>query len=507
MFLQELQPNLALISKFLTAQTCPINFTAVTPHYFSTLSQLLELSQKSLSDEFDCLLVDITDTSDEVLEDLNRIDLSIPIVALIDGRKPLPPCIELGNIFSDVLAMSELTTALGAHRLKQTIKQYKSPLALNALNNPLISIFQDIVDQVSDWIIVKDLDHRFVFVTNTFANAVGLPMNEIIGKNDLEIGSSKEEVFGDPKTGWRGFWAQDDEVTNSGLATTEDNPTWRTFSAAPRHKRTLRIPLKNANGVIFGLLVCSQDITEQKQNERMLRDRTEMLSRVTQEKQNAEKHRLAAEQAVTTKNKFLAAASHDLRQPLHAMGLFLDVLESRMNEQDDLELMKKLKQSTVSLNRLFNSLLDISRLDAGVVEPQKDHFPAARLFDNLCEDFRHQAAEKQLQFIGQSDDAVLFSDFVLVSRIIRNLVVNAIDNTHVGSVSLTCQMNVAEKHIVSVTDTGPGIPADEHARIFEEFHQISTDRGQVGKGIGLGLAIVKRLCELLDIDIFRRRGE
>ena len=252
---------------------------------------------------------------------------------------------------------------------------------------------------------------------------------------------------------------------------------------------------------MYALLVCAQDITEQKQNERMLRDRTEMLSRVTREKQNADKHRITAEQAVRTKNKFLAAASHDLRQPLHAMGLFLDVLESRMTGQEDLDLMKKLKQSTVSLNNLFNSLLDISRLDAGVVEPQEDHIPAMRLFDSLCEDFRHQAAEKSLHFVGSADDAILRSDFVLLSRIVRNLVVNAIDNTVTGSVNLTCQRGSDNRHLILVTDTGPGIPADEHARIFEEFHQVSSDQGHSGKGIGLGLAIVKRLCELLSIEI------
>lgn len=450
---------------------------------------------------FDCVLIDARELSSAEFESITHSDLNLPLLALVDPQRAIPDQLPAPNLFFDLIVEEEFDTLLFYHRVTQAIRSYTKPLCTDSLNHPFVPMFQSVINHASDWIIVKDLNHRFLLVSRAFTQAAGLNHSEIIGKNDLEIGTTEAEVYGDAKTGLKGFWAQDDEVTNTGVAAVEDNRNWRVFSAAPRHKRTMRIPLKNQQGKVYALLVCTHDITEQKQNEKMLRDRTEMLSRVTKEKQNADKHRHIAEQAVNTKNKFLAAASHDLRQPLHAMGLFLDVLESRMSKKEDLDLMKKLKQSTVSLNNLFNSLLDISRLDAGVVEPQADHIPAARLFDNLCEDFRHQAAEKKLHFIGHADDAVLLSDFVLLSRIVRNLVVNAIDNTHEGSVNLTCQRGKDGKHLILITDTGPGIPADEHARIFEEFHQIASEHGHSGKGIGLGLAIVKRLCELLSIEI------
>jgi len=498
MDIQESQLNLAIVSELLPERIEP---SLVQPHHFANLQLFLAQAEKLDFVNIDCLLIDLAPNIAEHLDILASIARKCPLVALVDELKPLPQYLTQNTIFNEVLSHREWATPLGIHRIKQTIQGHQQPLNFDILTHPLIGTFQVILDHVSDWVLVKDLQHRFLFVTSSFAANTGLAMNEIIGKNDLEIGNSEEDVYGNPDTGWRGFWTQDDEVTSSGIASVEDNPDWCMFSETPRHKRTLRIPLKNAAGKICALLVCAKDITEQKQNERMLRDRTEMLAQVTQEKQNAEKHRQIAEQAVTTKNKFLAAASHDLRQPLHAMGLFLDVLESRMSVQDDLELMKKLKQSTVSLNNLFNSLLDISRLDAGVVEPQEDHIPASRLFDNLCEDFRHQAAEKKLQFVGQSEDVVLLSDFLLLSRIVRNLVVNAIDNTQSGSVELHCRTGDDEAHIILITDTGSGIPEEEHARIFEEFHQITNEHDQAGKGIGLGLAIVRRLCDLLSIEI------
>ena len=167
----------------------------------------------------------------------------------------------------------------------------------NISRTPIFSAIQALVDYSSDWIIVKDLDHRFLLVSDAFAEEAGLSSDEIIGKNDLEIGNTPIEVFGDPETGWKGFWPQDDEVTRSGILSVEDNPNWTLYSDTPRYKRTLRVPLTNENGEVYALLVCCQDITEQKQNEVMLRERTEMLARVTSEKKKADDNRRVADGA------------------------------------------------------------------------------------------------------------------------------------------------------------------------------------------------------------------
>ncbi len=206
--------------------------------------------------------------------------------------------------------------------------------------------------------------------------------------------------------------------------------------------------------------------------------------------------RSAAERANLAKSKFLAAASHDLRQPLHAMMMFAGALEGRLADDRDRRTLARLQDSMGAMRELFDSLLDISRLDAGVVVPKVRDFSLTPLFERLGADFSLQAAQQQLAWHCEPTAAVVRSDPALLETLLRNLVGNALRHTRHGSVRLWCEP-AAEELRISVKDTGPGIASGHHAEIFREFHQLENAERDPARGLGLGLAIVDRLARLL----------
>lgn len=208
-----------------------------------------------------------------------------------------------------------------------------------------------------------------------------------------------------------------------------------------------------------------------------------------------------AERAMVAKSRFLAAASHDLRQPLHAMGLFLSALRNREKEPEKMRIIEDMSKSADALNSLFNSLLDVSRLDAEIIEFNPVHVPASRIFDALRAQFEQQAAEKNIALSISVDDHVLFTDVVLLERVLRNLLSNALQYTHSGSISLHCTDRVGGSKLITLADTGMGIPAEFAEDVFSEYYQLNNPARDRSKGLGLGLAIVRRLCELMDLPL------
>jgi signal transduction histidine kinase/CheY-like chemotaxis protein len=194
------------------------------------------------------------------------------------------------------------------------------------------------------------------------------------------------------------------------------------------------------------------------------------------------------------KSRFLAAASHDLRQPLHALGLFVAQLRSAVSANERLHIVERVDASIATMNELFNALLDISKLDAGALSPQRSDFPVAHLFRRIEATFAGTAREKDLSFRIVAGEAWVHTDFILLERILLNLVSNAIRYTSKGGVFVGCRSRKNSVRI-EVWDTGPGIPPDQHHKIFSEFYRIGASRQ--GTGLGLGLAIVDRLCKLL----------
>ncbi len=232
----------------------------------------------------------------------------------------------------------------------------------------------------------------------------------------------------------------------------------------------------------------------------------ELLAQLRIEKEAADAARREAEIANRAKTQFFAAASHDLRQPLHAMGLFAEALRQRANDPEVSQLVTSINESVDALEDLFSELLDITRIDAGGVDVNPVHFEFGELLRKLRLHFEPTAFEKGLGLRLRGGTRVIHADPLLVERILRNLVSNAIRYTEDGTVLVACRAR-GERMLVQVWDSGAGIAPDQQGRIFEEFYQVARP-GELPaherKGLGLGLATVQRLARLMDAPLTLR---
>ncbi len=235
-----------------------------------------------------------------------------------------------------------------------------------------------------------------------------------------------------------------------------------------------------------------------------LKQHTEHLAeQLKREKAVADEARRVAETANRAKTQFFAAASHDLRQPLHAMGLFAEALRQKSEKGGDTEvasLVNSINQSVDALEGLFGELLDMTRIDSGGVDVQNAPVRMRDLFARLRLNFEPVAFEKGLALSFHGAQRVAHSDGLLVERILRNLVSNAIRYTADGGVLVACRPRRG-KLLLQVWDSGAGIDAAQLPRIFDEFYQVQGPAPLAAhqkKGLGLGLAIVKRLSDLLE---------
>jgi PAS domain S-box-containing protein len=221
------------------------------------------------------------------------------------------------------------------------------------------------------------------------------------------------------------------------------------------------------------------------------------------ERKKMEQEIIAARQAAERANKansaFLAAASHDLRQPVQALSLLNGALRRTVKDARALDMIASQENSLAAMTNLLNSLLDISRLDAGAITPELEEFPIQRMIDRLSAEFSRQAHHKGLEFVCEPCEAIVRSDPNLLGEIIQNLVSNAIRYTGKGTVTLRCA-ELSGHCLLEVEDTGVGIATDQLEAIFQEFHQVKTP-GSNKEGFGLGLAIVRRLADLLQHEV------
>ena len=222
-----------------------------------------------------------------------------------------------------------------------------------------------------------------------------------------------------------------------------------------------------------------QDITDRKRAEVSLRQAQE-----------------AAERSNQAKTRFLAAASHDLRQPYQAMRLLLHALECRQIDPLSQSLARRLDEAMTAGENLLNALLDISTLEGGMVRPHLANFTIDTVLDRLHGEFSPQAAAQGQELRFVSSTAGVRSDPVLLERIVRNLVLNAIRHSPGGRILVGCR-RAKDSVRLEVWDTGPGIPSEKLNEIFEEFSQLENDERDSSRGHGLGLAIVKGLSRVL----------
>ena len=229
--------------------------------------------------------------------------------------------------------------------------------------------------------------------------------------------------------------------------------------------------------------------------------RRELESKVRQATAQALERLREAEQAGMSKSRFLAAASHDLRQPLHALGFFVAGLrETATPEQQPL--VRKIDEGLQSISNLLSALLDISRLEADVLTPQRQTLPLQPLFDSVADVVRPLAAERGVQLRLRGSSACVESDPVLVGRLLNNLVANAVQYAPNGRVLVAARRTArADRLRIEVRDNGIGIASLHHDRIFEEFFQVDNPERDRRKGLGLGLSICRRIARLLGTEI------
>jgi PAS domain S-box-containing protein len=226
-----------------------------------------------------------------------------------------------------------------------------------------------------------------------------------------------------------------------------------------------------------------RDVTDRKQVEQALKEA-----------------RREADLANLAKSRFLATASHDLRQPLQALGLLNGALRRMVTDADCRDALEQQEQAVSAMSRLLNALLDISKLESGAIKLELADFDMGTLFEEMRREFEGVAASKGLRFSVDSPSDMAHSDPALIGQVLRNLLSNAIKYTRSGSVELRCVRRDSGLRI-EVRDTGVGIAADQAAFIFDEFYQIGVSPNSSRDGYGLGLSIVQRITRLLDFKI------
>jgi signal transduction histidine kinase/ActR/RegA family two-component response regulator len=257
--------------------------------------------------------------------------------------------------------------------------------------------------------------------------------------------------------------------------------------------------------VYCGLFWCSlvfgrEQLRQFRESLRVRDENAALLDRLAVEHATVEQALEDARQANASKSRFMAAASHDLRQPLHALTMFLGTLGFHVSGEDGRRLLGRATDTLRVLEEQFNSLLDLSRFDAGAVTANSRIHRLDELLHKIVDEFRPQAEGKGLALTLTTVPALVWSDPLLLGRLLRNLLDNAVHYTPSGAVAVRLQ-RVADRFTLTVEDTGPGIALDEQARIFDEYVQLDNPGRQRQHGVGLGLAIVKRIDQLLGLQL------
>ncbi|GAC04771.1 hybrid sensor histidine kinase/response regulator [Paraglaciecola chathamensis] len=278
------------------------------------------------------------------------------------------------------------------------------------------------------------------------------------------------------------------------------------------------VPNRNSEGHVQGFFVLVRDITERKRNavalqkahdqlEIRVAERTSQLKNLNDELLiEAEERRIAqvnltnakreAEFANISKTKFLAAVSHDLLQPLNAAQLFTSSLADTLINTESFPVVNSLTNSLDDLENLISTLIDISKLDAGVVKADKGIFKLSELLDNLANEYQQATSQYNIELRYVPSHIMVYSDSVLLARILRNFMSNAFRYAAKGKVLLGCRRR-GEHVTLEVWDTGSGIAQNQLSEIFKEFKRLKSSQSAFGNGLGLGLAIVDKIASVL----------
>lgn len=332
--------------------------------------------------------------------------------------------------------------------------------------------FRALIDATAeDVVVLLDADHRTVIVNERTAKGLGMSVAELRGKRIAELIPSP--------VGARRQAMQEQVLREGKPVRFEDERDGCWFD-------NNMCPAFGPDGEPSGVAIFARDITERKKSEQALAAAKE-----------------EAERANRAKTRFLAAANHDLRQPLQAMSLLLGALSYAGLGDDGREVASDMANALHVMEGLLNALLDISKLDAGILVPNVRDFHLVPFLHRMQNQFRAQAREQGVQMRVFPANALVSTDLDLLARVVQNFVSNAIHHTRRGAILLGCR-RVTGGVRIEVWDRGAGIAANQLDRVFEEFYQVGGGERTQHQGLGLGLAIARRIAVLLGLRIGAR---
>ena len=446
--------------------------------YFSNLQNLTELDLKPKSNGSDCCYVQTLS---------NGTVLEIRDHRLNNGK--------LIKTFTDI------TTS---HRYAESLKKSESWLRL-------------ITDNVPAMIAYVGSDLKFQFTNKVYIDWYGREKGELYGvdleKSRINSDFNQLQPYVDRALKGESVSFEIEEINHSG---------------EPAHLHKSYVPNKDSNGNVLGFFVLVRDITTRRNNalalqkahdflELRVEERTSQLQSLNNVLQvEVEERRRAqlnltdakseAERANLSKTKFLAAVSHDLLQPLNAAQLFTSSLSSQLTSASDSSLLGSISNSLDDLENLISTLVDISKLDAGVVKADKSAFNLGELLSNLVNEYQHLSPQYEVELRHVAFNGIVHSDSVLLARILRNFLSNAFRYTDKGKVLIGCRRQ-GDSISIEVWDNGAGIADDQLNEIFEEFKRLKSSQKVFSNGLGLGLAIVDKLSKVLEHPIQVRSAE
>ncbi|TDO09806.1 MULTISPECIES: hybrid sensor histidine kinase/response regulator [Halomonas] len=364
-------------------------------------------------------------------------------------------------------------------------------------------------DNVPALIAYFDKECRYLFTNRAYEQAFGIDRNAVIGKR-------VEEVMDPGMARERAPWIE--------RALSGERVNFEVSMSIGHDRRYMLVtytPHFGDSGAILGFFALYQDITERRLAEIALKETNETLEERVRERTQAlseanaalrQENRVRAEaelalrqakqlaeDANASKTRFLAAASHDLLQPLNAARLFTSALDQEMAAEDMKRTIGHIDNSLQAAEELLGTLLDISKLDAGALTPRRSRFGLADIIQPLRAEFAVMAEERGLDLVVVPTSQWVDSDPQMLRRIIQNFLSNAIRYTQAGRVLLGCRRQ-GERLTIEVWDSGPGIPEAKQTEIFQEFRRLdqATRHKESEKGLGLGLSIADRMARVLD---------
>ena len=332
-------------------------------------------------------------------------------------------------------------------------------------------LFSALIEFSRDCIFVTDRDNRLVLANTTFLELLGLTRDAAVG-HTLIVHRDRDVQ--------RAMGALQERVFATRVPQAADVSVQALDDRRRRVLQTICAPIFGSAGEVRAIAGIGRDVTDAREAAETLREARDR-----------------AEAADHAKTRFLAAASHDLRQPLQAAILLADLIAQRPENAPATGSADGLRRTLDDMKRLVDSLFDVSRLNSGAVQAEITAFPMQLLLDQITIAYRRLAGIKGIALVVVPTDAVVRSDRVLLARMLSNLIQNAVRYTHSGQVKIECQP-AGDRLRIRIEDTGVGISQQDLTRIWEEFEQLHNPERDRRQGLGLGLSIVRRLSMLLN---------